>query len=295
MGSDGPRASVIVRTYNRPEMLERAVRSVAAQTWRNLEVVVVNDAGEDVGPRLDALRPLFERPEDVVYLNFPPERKPGRCRAASEGIEASSGEWIFYLDDDDFWYPEHVEVLLAAAAETGAKVLYSDAMQGYEEPVGENGAYVVTSVKDGPSEDFNRAAFYVGTYIHISTFCHHRSVYDQLGGFDPELLVLEDLDLFFRYAQAHDFHHVKRFTSQFQIRSDYTNAVTSMKAEFVTTREALCRKYLHTVISDLLSYVHEGRGRIELTLRELQASEARVASLEARVARLERELDEARS
>ena len=64
-----------------------------------------------------------------------------------------------------------------------------------------------------------------------------------------EVPVLEDLDLFFRYSHDHPFHHVKKVTTQFQVRSDNTNAISAMRKEFLETREALWRKYMHTVMS----------------------------------------------
>jgi glycosyltransferase involved in cell wall biosynthesis len=304
--TEQPRASVIIRTFNRPQLLRRAVESVAKQSWRNLELVVANDAGEDVSHILEEFRDQFEKPEDLVYMTWSEADKPGRCIAGNLAVEASTGDWIFYLDDDDFYYEDHVEALVTAALEHDAKILYSDAKQGWEEPIGENGAYVITAVKDGMSEDFSKAAFYVGTYIHISTFCHHRSIYDELGGFDPEVELLEDLDLYFRYAQNYEFHHVARYTAQFQIRSDFTNAVTAMRKEYNEQRERICKKYLHTVIRDLLVYIHDGRGQVEKTRMELAAAEERVtmlegmaeervSTLEKRVAELEAALREARS
>ena len=92
--TEQPRASVIIRTYNRPQLLRRAVESVAKQTWRNLELVVANDAGEDVSELLDAFRGDFEKPEDLVYLNWSQEEKPGRCTAGNLAVEASSGDWM---------------------------------------------------------------------------------------------------------------------------------------------------------------------------------------------------------
>ncbi len=278
-----PRVSIIIRTYNRPKMLRRALESVGRQTHKNLEAVVINDAGIDVQPLIDEFKDHF----DILYLTFSPENKPGRCKAANEGIAQSSGEWICYLDDDDFYYPDHIETLMHEAKRTGALVLYTDANRGTEEPGEHPGDYVITAVGEGPSEDFSRAGVYCGCYIHLVTFCHHRKLYQQQGGFDENLPVLEDLDLFFRYAFDHEFHHIKKKTAQFQIRTDDTNAVTSMRREFSDTMEMLCKKYLHTAVGDMMVLIQEGRARLLGTAAMVEDLVVRIATLEHRISELE--------
>ncbi len=278
-----PRVSIIIRTFNRPKMLRRALESVGRQTYKNIEAVVINDAGCDVQEIVDEFNANF----DIIYLNYPLDKKPGRCRAANEGIAQSTGEWICYLDDDDFYYPDHIQVLMHEAKRTGAMVLYTDANRGTEEPGEESGDYVITAVGEGPSEDFSRAGFYCGCYIHLVTFCHHRKLFEQQGGFDEHLPVLEDLDLFFRYAFDHEFHHIKQKTAQFQIRTDDTNAVTSMRREFAETHELLCKKYLHTAVGDMMVLIQEGRGRLIGTAAVVEDLLVRIANLEQRINQLE--------
>ncbi len=276
--------SVVIRTFNRPAMLRRALESVAAQTWPNIEVVLVNDGGESV----QGLVNEFADRLDIKYLDFAPDKKPGRCRAANLAIEAARSEWICYLDDDDIHYPDHVETLMTAAEETGAPILYSDAMKGIEEPDGKGG-YVVTRVEKGPSEDFSRAGFYLGCYIHLSTFCHRKEIYRTLGGFDETLDVLEDLDLFFRYSFEAHFHHVRKYTAQFQVRTDRSNAITAMRKEFLETNEMLCKKYLHTAMGDLMRMLLDGRGQLLAAYERAEELTLRVVDLERRIAELEKE------
>ena len=273
-----------IRTFNRPKMLQRALASVAEQTYANREAVVINDGGESVA----AIVAEFEPKLDIIHLEYGADDKPGRCLAATKGIEASSGDYIAYLDDDDIHYPDHLEALMERAVETQALCLYTDANVGTETPTGVAGEYVISELRPGASEDFSRTGFYRGCYIHLSTFCHHRSVFEKHGGFDTELPVLEDLDLFFRYAQDHDFEHVPRYTAQYQIRTDDTNAVTAMRKEFQETREALCQKYLHSAVTDVMTYIEEGRGRLEALHGMIFALVDRVESLEARLQKIDR-------
>jgi glycosyltransferase involved in cell wall biosynthesis len=276
----GHRVSVIMRTFNRPRMLERALESVASQTWANREAVVVNDGGVDV---TDIVR-SFRGRLDIVYLHFDADEKPGRCIAATKGIEAATGQWIAYLDDDDVYYPDHLATVMdAVRAHPNSMCFYTDGMMAEESLDSATGAYMVKKVVEGPAWDFSRARFYTGCYIHLSTFVHHRSVWEKHGGFDPELPVLEDLDLYFRFSQDHDFIHVRRFTTQYHIRDDDTNAVTSMRREFRETKEILARKYLHTVVSDMMYFIVHGQAKLIETVDRVDQLMRRVAELESRL------------
>ncbi|MGG7056456.1 glycosyltransferase [Nitrosomonas sp. ANs5] len=109
LGVNNPLVSIVIRTCNRPETLQVAIRSVAAQTWPNIEVVVVNDGGIDV-------RTLVEQScvgsiRHWQYITFDVNR--GRSTAANEGLETASGDFIGLLDDDDWFLPGHVSGMLA--------------------------------------------------------------------------------------------------------------------------------------------------------------------------------------
>lgn len=276
-----PRCSIIVRTFNRPRMLRRALASIADQTWKNVEAVVINDGGASVQDIVEEFRKRIH----IVHLDFGPDEKPGRCLAATKGIEASTGRWIAYLDDDDIYYPDHIETVMRAAIASGAQCLYTDGMMA-EERLLANGDYEVTRLIPGPSEDFSRALFYTTAYIHLSTFVHSRAVFEKHGGFDPELPVLEDLDLYFRYSQDHSFEHLKKVTTQYHIRDDDTNAVTKMRREFRETKETLARKYLHTVVSDMMFFIVHGQAKLIETVQRVDELTQKIAQLEKKAAEL---------
>ncbi len=114
--------SVIIPTYNRAGLVQEAVASVLAQTWRDFEVLVVDDGGSDgtdaaLAPYASRLR-LLRR-----------ESRGGVSAARNTGIEAARGEWLAFLDSDDLWLPEklarqmaylaaHPDLLLCQTEET---------------------------------------------------------------------------------------------------------------------------------------------------------------------------------
>lgn len=99
-----PKVSVVIPAYNASPYIDEALRSVFAQSFQDLEVVVVNDGAPDT-PQLEAvLQPYFAR---LVYIK---QRNRGVSAARNAGIQRSRGELIAFLDADDVWLPQYLEV-----------------------------------------------------------------------------------------------------------------------------------------------------------------------------------------
>ncbi|MEA2787579.1 MAG: hypothetical protein QOF71_3683, partial [Candidatus Eremiobacteraeota bacterium] len=104
--TNGPLLSAIVRTYDRPQLLARALDSLAAQTYSDIEAVVVNDAGPDVSE-------LVARYESRLAIRYVHRSYNGGLVAAvNDGVRAARGTYVGYLDDDDLWYPDHAARLV---------------------------------------------------------------------------------------------------------------------------------------------------------------------------------------
>jgi GT2 family glycosyltransferase len=97
--------SVVIPAYRRPREVERAIRSVRAQTAQPAELIVVDDASADAtGPRAAELGARVVTHDD----------NRGEAAARNTGIEAATHEWVALLDSDDEWFPPHLETLWAA-------------------------------------------------------------------------------------------------------------------------------------------------------------------------------------
>jgi glycosyltransferase involved in cell wall biosynthesis len=98
-----PRVSVIITTYNRCELLKRALNSVLDQTYSNFECIVVDDASTD-----ETSQVVAEFNDDrIIYIKHKENKHLSAAR--NTGIHASNGEFIAFLDDDDEWYPRKLE------------------------------------------------------------------------------------------------------------------------------------------------------------------------------------------
>ena len=103
MGS--PRIVVVIPTYQRGALLERALASVRAQTFAAHEIVVVDDGSTD------DTADLMRRQADVRYLY---QQNAGAAVARNHGMQATTAEWVAFLDSDDVFFPDHLARLCAA-------------------------------------------------------------------------------------------------------------------------------------------------------------------------------------
>ena len=121
--------SVIIPLYNGATCLERAIRSVQAQTYQNFEIIVVDDASTD--DSLEVARRLASEDPRIAVGAIDHSGAPARPR--NHAIQRSKGEFIAFLDQDDWWLPRKLEVQADKLAQGDYAVVYSDAV--YVDPL----------------------------------------------------------------------------------------------------------------------------------------------------------------
>ena len=109
-GRPEPLVSVVVATRNNAGTLERSIRSLAAQTHRNLEIIVVDDASEDASMRI--VEALAREDGRIRYLRNPVHRGTGASR--NRGMDAATGDYVTFQDGDDTSLPTRIEAQVAA-------------------------------------------------------------------------------------------------------------------------------------------------------------------------------------
>lgn len=191
--------SIVIRTRNRHALLREAVASALAGTVR-AEIVVVNDGG-------DSPRELL--PAEVRLVDLQPG--VGRSEAMNRGVEAATGELVCFLDDDDLFAPEHVEVLVHAFRTGDAVACYTDAVSVALER-SEDGGWREVWRQRIYASDFDPALLRVDNFIPLNTLMVRRADFLDAGGFSPDLDLFEDWDFLLRLAQRGTFTRVPRVT-----------------------------------------------------------------------------------
>src|SRR5712692_851790 len=103
-----PFVSVVIPTFNRARQVQAALKSVLAQTYREFEVIVVDDGSTDgTGEALQEIISLEGSNGKQIRYFFQPNQ--GQSAARNQGTEEARGEWVAFLDSDDVWLPEKLE------------------------------------------------------------------------------------------------------------------------------------------------------------------------------------------
>ncbi len=193
-GAGRPLVSVVIPSYNHAAFVEAAIRSVAAQTWRPLELVVVDDGSvDDSTARLRRLRSeLDEEAGSAALAGFTllEQENQGAHSALARAVEAARGEVIAVLNSDDVYHPRRLELLVPALA--GRTELAFSAVD-FVDPAGvaldaEHYWPVWYSAGVNLAESLPTAGFALvlrNFTVTSSNFVFRRSLYDRLGGFAP--------------------------------------------------------------------------------------------------------------
>ncbi|WP_272033153.1 glycosyltransferase [Kamptonema animale] len=230
-----PLVSVIIPTKDRPEMLAQAIQSVLNQTFTELEIIVVNDGGVDVQA---VISPLNTR-GNIVYKKH--NRALERSAARNTGIRAARGKYIAYLDDDDNYYPNHIETLVKFLENSEYKIAYTDAVMAEQKK--QNGEYVTVHRNVPYSLDFDKDKILVSNCTPNLCLMHEKSCLDEVGLFDETLSTHEDWDLIIRLSRKFDIAHIKETTCEFTQRNDGTNTSSHNRPDFTRTREIIFNRY----------------------------------------------------
>ena len=215
MGSNS-RVTIVVRTEGvRPRLLSRALDSLSAQTHQALEVVVVHDGGAEV--EAGCCEQVSRAAVKALYL---PVVKCGRCAAGNAGVEAATGDYVGFLDDDDELLPGHVATLAQVLDDnTRAVGVYALA----RERVADEGGRV--AFRPAPRDrvgvtPFSRVRLWIANYLTVQSVLVRRQALLDVKGFDTNLSALEDWDLWLRLTEQGTFLGINEVTSIFAIPAD---------------------------------------------------------------------------
>jgi glycosyltransferase involved in cell wall biosynthesis len=209
-----PFISVVIPTFNRFRQVQAALMSVLAQTYREFEVIVVDDGSTDSTG--EAIQPFIRRGHtgnpQIRYF-FQPNQ--GQSAARNKGAEEARGKWVAFLDSDDVWLPEKLEWQVSAierfnnrcvACITDARLVDNQGMdktaflesgKHYQETLGIETNALGNLVKC-------RDPFWV------STLLVRADIVKQIGWFDPHLGYAEDHDFLFRLSLVTPFCYVNK-------------------------------------------------------------------------------------
>ncbi len=200
--------SIILPTFNRPLYLAQAIASVVRQRYGNLEIIVVNDGGCDVSSVVKS----FDD-HRIIFINR--RENHGKAFSLNEALAVAKGKYIAYLDDDDIYYPHHIETLVNTLENrSDCGVAYTDLYKSYCR-ITPGGRRIVLSKIIEVSRDFDRfVMLYFNHVLHVSCL-HRRDLLDKTGPYNEGLNILIDWDMTRRLAFFTDFCHITDITGEY--------------------------------------------------------------------------------
>ncbi len=185
--------SVIIPTFNRGPLLLRAIHSVLNQSYKNFELIVVDDGSTD---DTEALLNPFINNQTLKYFK---QENSGVAAARNLGAKNSSGAWIAFLDSDDEWLPHKLQQqLLFLKANSHLQIVYSEEI------------WMRKGVRVNQKQIHKKSGGHIFNeclkqcLIAPSSVMMNRSLYQEMKGFNEEYVVCEDYDLWLRISSLYE-------------------------------------------------------------------------------------------
>ena len=193
--------SVIIPTYNRVDLLKRAIKSIQNQTYKDIEIIIVSDGSTD--NTKEFVRSVMKFDNRISFFDYFPSK--GANIARNIGIEKAKGEYISFLDDDDEWLPTKLEDQLKifnynkkiGLVYTGINIIY----------IKEKISYTSLPNEEGNLSDRILIDNVIGT---TSSVIIKAEILKEVGIFDVNLNALQDWDLWIRICQKTEVGVVKK-------------------------------------------------------------------------------------
>lgn len=194
-----PKVTIVIPVYNGSNFLREAVESALNQTYKNLEVIVINDGSVDDG-KTEAIAQSFG--DSIHYFR---KKNGGVSTALNMAIEKMSGDYLSWLSHDDLYTPDKVSKqveVLEKLDEPKSYVVFSD--------------YMLFNVKEKTAKKISldnvnpkgfRCRLLVDSDIHGCTMLIPKDAFRRCGCFDPDLKATQDYDMWFRLGSNYTFIH----------------------------------------------------------------------------------------
>lgn len=196
-----PLVSIIVPSYNHEKFIGDAIESLLNQTYKNFEIIVVDDGSDD-----ESLK-IIKKFEDKNNFFYSSQTNQGICRTLNRAIkEFSKGEYISLIASDDIWHLSKLEFQVKEILKNPlSELCYSQAIKFSQDQKIMGGPIIPSNPSKGKILD----KIFIRQHVPAGTILFSRKIYDDLDGFD-ETLLEEDWDFIIRCASKTEFSLVKK-------------------------------------------------------------------------------------
>jgi glycosyltransferase involved in cell wall biosynthesis len=233
--------SVIIPAYNAERYIAKAIESCLSQSYAPREIIVVDDGSTDGTAEIAE---SFPSPVRVIRLS----ENMGASVARNRGVQASTGDWLAFLDADDWFLPQKLELQRRCALENEQVVLIYAGFRVMNLDGSEYDGKLLL-----PRELFPRLRY--RCVIHLDSVALRREAFDAVGGFNPALRVTEDWDLWLRLADRYSVDLFAPMTEQLVVYRKTAGSLSSNTMRFFHERPAIYRSSCLTGTSSVSRFL----------------------------------------
>lgn len=236
--------SVIITTYGREiDLLMEAVNSVRSQTYKMIELIVVDDNGLESDIQKNNEN-FFATQEDIRYI--PNHKNSGAQYSRNHGILESCGEYIAFLDDDDIWMPTKLEKQIALMKEKNAGVVFCNGLRFYNNDLNDTKLYQQLFISDEPvTYELELRGDRIGSTSHplIRRDCLAKS-----GLFDIDMPARQDYEMWLRLCKYYEVWGINE--PLFYYRYHSGDRITKSYKKEIKSYQLLWDKYKKDYMND---------------------------------------------
>jgi glycosyltransferase involved in cell wall biosynthesis len=191
--------SVIIPAYNASDCIERAINSVFSQTFTNYEIIIIDDGSTDITEEI-----VKKFGDKVRYIR---QEHSGTSAARNNGIEVSNGDWISFLDADDEWLPEKLELQIELINKNPdlkwCSSYYYLESDGKRIPYPYSKRIKSAINSNGCFDNYFKYSIDTTNLANVQTTIIKKDIFDELGKFEVGRIRSQDLDMWWRIAHKY--------------------------------------------------------------------------------------------
>ncbi len=251
--------SILLCTYNRENLIRETIDSILAQTYKDFELLIVDD-----GSTSEEAKEILKSYKDERIRLFLCEENKFYCRAANFGISQMKGDYLAMADSDDLWYPTKLErqmEYLEEHPECGACFTYAEIIDENGEPAAED--FPDTAARFSTS--FATSGEWMRNFLRDGNrLCHPSAVIpvwmiEKIGGFNLVLCQGADLDMWFRILREAPIYVMQEYLIKFRCHRNPQNQISGgneLKAARFMNEHMIIRRKMMKMLTDaeLLKY-----------------------------------------
>jgi len=253
-----PKFSIIIPTYNRKKLLkERALKSLSNQTFKDFEVIVINDGGEDVS---DVIEEYKNKGLNIKYISYRENRKTSYAR--NRGIEMAQSEWIAFLDDDDEYLPDTLEIYNKHIKKNLNYLIFA--------PLKRLNKKDIRILKFKNEIDENTIIkLIIKWYLTPGNYLIKKKKILEIGGFDEKIIIGEDIEFGLRLLFNSNFREEGKFVKNYtyvHYLNLFSQREENIKIGFVDSLYIIEKHKKELEMRNLLAYLYYRVGVFSLLL-----------------------------